>query len=89
LQLIDGRFMTIFGHFFANFIYIFHKTEVQTVIFRCLTGLDLNWIKSYDTKCKQTLKCEKHNWFFFWQNCKKNEMEMFAFFVITFEPIKF
>ena len=89
LQLINGRFMTIFGHFFANFIYIFHKTEVQTVIFRCLTGLDLNLIKSYDTKRKKTLKRKKHNWVFFDKIAKKNEMEFFAFFVITFEPIKF
>ena len=27
-----GHFTTIFGHFFANYIYIFHKTEVLMVI---------------------------------------------------------
>ena len=30
---------------------IFHKTEVQTVILRCLTGLKLNWFNSYGLKC--------------------------------------
>ena len=44
--------MTISGHFFANYINIFHKTEFQTVILRCLMGLNLIWYKSYDTKCK-------------------------------------
>ena len=29
-----GHFTTIFGHFFANYIYIFHKTEVLMVILR-------------------------------------------------------
>ena len=31
--------------------YIFHKTEVLTVILRCLMGLNLNWVKSYGLKC--------------------------------------
>ena len=38
--------------FFANYMCIFHKTEIQMVILRCLTSLNLNWYKSYDTKCK-------------------------------------
>ena len=38
--------------FFANCIFIFQKTEIQTVILRCLTSLNLNWYKSYDTKCR-------------------------------------
>ena len=63
-QLINGRFTTIFGHFFANCFYDFHKTEVQTVIFRCLTSLNLNWIKSYDTKRKRNPKTQKPQ--FFW-----------------------
>ena len=49
--MINGRCRTISGHFFANCINIFHKTEVQTVILMCLTGQNLNWFKSYDTKC--------------------------------------
>ena len=45
--------------FFANYMFIFHKIEIQTVILRCLTSLNLNWYKSYDTKRKNTkkLKC--------------------------------
>ena len=31
----------------ANYINIFHKTEVPTVILRCLTSRNLKWIKSY------------------------------------------
>jgi hypothetical protein len=61
LQLIDGRFTISFGHFFPNCMNIFYKTEVQTVIFRCLTGLNLNWFKSYETKPKKIQKCKKHN----------------------------
>ena len=40
--------MTVSGNFFTNCIKIFQKTEIQTVILRCLVGLNLNWIKSYD-----------------------------------------
>ena len=42
-----GHFTTISGHFFSNYIYIFHKIEVLKIILRCLTCLNLNWIKSY------------------------------------------
>ena len=48
LPLINGHFMTISGHFSASYIEIFHKTEVQTVILRCLVCLNLNWIQSYN-----------------------------------------
>ena len=41
------HFLTVCGHFFANFMNIFKKTEVQMVILRCLVSLYLNWIKSY------------------------------------------
>ena len=47
LWLWDDHFLTVFGHFFAIFMNIFHKTEVQMVILRCLVSLNLNWIKSY------------------------------------------
>ena len=40
-------FFDCFGHFFAIFMIIFHETEVQMVILRCLVSLNLNWIKSY------------------------------------------
>ena len=49
LWLMNGGFTTISGHFFANYIKIFHKTEIQTVILRCLVCLNLNWIKSNNT----------------------------------------
>ena len=48
LQLINGHFTTIYGRFSANYNKIFHKTEAQTVILRCLVYLYLDWIKSYD-----------------------------------------
>ena len=44
----DGHFRTLSGHSVANYICIFHKTEVLTVILMCLLSLNLNWIKSYD-----------------------------------------
>ena len=40
------------GHFFAKYVLIFHKTEIQTVILKCLKILNLNWYNSYDTKHK-------------------------------------
>ena len=45
--LINGHFTAIFVHFFAIYMKIFHKTEVQTVILRYFEFLKLNWIKSY------------------------------------------
>ena len=42
LLLISGHFTTIFGHFSASYIKIFHKTGFQTVILRCLVCLNLN-----------------------------------------------
>ena len=33
---------------FTTCLCIFHKTEVQTVIFRCIVCLNLNWIQSYN-----------------------------------------
>ena len=67
---------------------IFLKTEFQMVIFRCWTGLYPNWFKSYDTnekhaKMQKTQQLQKtlHKY-------KKMEMEIFAFCVLTFEPIK-
>ena len=45
---ISSRFTTISSLFFDNYLYIFHKTEAQTVILRCLVYLYLDWIKSYD-----------------------------------------
>ena len=50
--MINGYFTTISGHFFANCIFIFHKTEVQMVILMCLSGLKSDWFKGYNTKSK-------------------------------------
>ena len=75
----------ISSHFFANYMIVFHKTEVQKIILRCLMGLNSNWFKSYDTKHKYF-----HIRFFaiLYKFEKKREMEIFAFCVITFEQIK-
>ena len=43
-----GHFTTTSGHFSDNCINIFHKTGEQRKNLRCLTCLNLNWIKSYD-----------------------------------------
>ena len=66
--------------FIANYINIFHKTEVLTVILRCLMSLNLNWIKSYDINYK-----------LFWQLCfsileekKASKMAIFWPFVVFF-----
>ena len=49
---LNGYFKTISGLFSTNHIDVFHKTEVQKVILKCLTSLNPNWFKSYDTKRK-------------------------------------
>ena len=56
-KVLNGLFTTISGHFSANYINNFHKTEVQMIILRCWTGLNLNWLKSYDTKHKYFHLC--------------------------------
>ena len=52
-------FTTISGHFFANCMFIFHKTEVQMVILKCLKSLNPNWFTSYDTKRKNARNADK------------------------------
>ena len=49
LWLKNDHFLTLSGLFFLKYMDIFHKTEVQTVILRCLVCLNFNWIKSNDT----------------------------------------
>ena len=61
-------FLTICGHFFGKYIDIFHKTEIQTVILRCLMSSNLNWYKSYDTKRKNS----KNTNLCFWTKLQKN-----------------
>ena len=70
-QLINSHFKTIYGHFFANYMFIFHKTEIQTVILRCLTIINLNCYKSYDKKHKNAKNVTDANVCFL-QNCKRN-----------------
>ena len=65
LHLINGRFMTISGHFCANYMNIFHKTEVQTVNLMCYTSLSHDWYNSYDTKREKNQKHKKHKCLFF------------------------
>ena len=94
-RLTNCRFTTISSQISAVYINIFHKTEVQTVILRCWTGLYHNWFKSYDknekhVKNAKTPKIAKHStWIlYFLQNCRKPKIEIIAFCVITFQPIK-
>ena len=58
-RLTNCRFTTISSQISAIYINIFHKTEVQTVILRCWTGLYLNWCKSYDKNEKHTKNTKK------------------------------
>ena len=46
MLLLNDCYMTVSGQFFALCMLFFHKTEVQTVIFICSTGLNFNWFKS-------------------------------------------
>ena len=50
LRQLNCSFTTISSQFFGIYIYIFQKTEVQTVILRCWTFLYLNWFYSYGIK---------------------------------------
>ena len=91
---LNNRFTTICSHFVANYIDIFHKTVVQTVIFRCWTGLYLFWFKSYATnkkneKTKESAKSMENiiQMIAFLQNSKNSETEIFVFCVIIFDPI--
>ena len=68
-------------------MFIFHKTEIQTVIFGCLMSLNLNWYKSYDIKHKKAKNTKDANVCFFFFSWKKKEREIFVFCAITFEPI--
>ena len=71
--------------FFAIYMFIFHKTEIQTVILRRLMSLNLNWYKSYDKKHKNTKNAKDENVCFCTKSQKK---EIFVFCVITFVTIK-
>ena len=66
--------MTFSCHFLAIPMFIFHKTEVLTVILRCLSGHTYDWFKSYDTKRKY------FHFFFFCDFVQKQKFASFAFF---------
>ena len=51
-KLEVGHFTSISGHFLANYIDSFHKTEVLTVILMGQTCQNLIWIKSYNINHK-------------------------------------
>ena len=94
-RLTNCHFTIISSQISAIYIIIFHKTEVQTVILRCWTGLYHNWFKSYDknekhVKNAKTPKIAKNSTWIssFLQNRTKTKIEIMAFCVITFEPIK-
>ena len=46
--------------FFANYIFIFHKTEIQTVILRCLTSLNLGTKVIHQFEYGSTAHLHKH-----------------------------
>ena len=50
MAILDST--TISDHFSANCMFIFHKKEVQTVILRCLMGLNIDWFKKFCLRCK-------------------------------------
>ena len=51
MLLLNNCYKIVSSHFVAVCIFIFHKTVVQTVILRCLTGVNCNWFKSYGLRC--------------------------------------
>ena len=72
--------------FFTKYMVIFHKTEIQTVILRCLRSLNLNWFQSYDKYSKTQIfpfpvfcnffKKQKFEFLNFWvlcHNCFTNQ----------------
>ena len=50
-----------FWPFIAISMVIFHKTEIQTVILRCITGLNLDWFKIYGLRCIMRLRIGSAN----------------------------
>ena len=42
LSFKNGHFLTTYGDFFGNNIDVFHKTEIKTVLLRCLVCQNLN-----------------------------------------------
>ena len=76
LSFKNGHFSTISGHFFANYINIFHKTGIPTIILRCLTCLNLNWIKSLFLVFPKLHEIDK-NWLIYETLFSSNFMNIF------------
>ena len=72
-------FQTMSGHSFANYMFIFHKTEIQTVLLRCLRSLNLNWYKSYDKKHKNAKNAKDGNICFCTKLQKKEKWKYLCF----------
>ena len=70
LQLINGSFMTISGHLFANYMNIYHKTEIQAVILRCLIGTTV-----MTQNAKKTTKMQKTQMSYFFTKSQKHGNE--------------
>ena len=88
---LNGHFTSISSHCLANQIHIFHKTEVQTVILRCWTGLYFISFMPQIQKMKETKENAKSmkniiQMSVFLQNRKNQETEIIVFCVITFDP---
>ena len=60
-EFINDLCMTFSGHFFTMCVPIFHKTEVLTVILRCRTCQNLDWVKSYGLRCNLSLCASSAN----------------------------
>ena len=78
LKLIKGHFTTISGHLSANHLNIFQKTEIQTVILRCLISLKLIGTNIMT----QNVRTQKTQMSLFFTKSQKKEMEIFALCVI-------
>ena len=63
--------------FFTKYMVIFHKTEIQTVILRCLTSLNLNWFQRYDEKRKNAKNANLH----FFDICNRHRKWKYLHFV--------
>ena len=75
-RLTNCRFTTISSQISAIYINIFHKTEVQTVILRCWTGLVQKVWQKWKTgeKCKRHQNHQNSTWIIlFFTKSHKNE----------------
>ena len=84
-RLTNGCFTTISSHFFGYPHNILHKTEIQMIILRCWTAVNLNRFKSYDrnekhTKTQNPPKSPKtlHNFYFFYKIAQKRKYLSFV-----------